>query len=104
MDVIRALCKKQEDALILLDQVTKKTLLDPHRPIAESVMYNTSPAERGTSREYTVARLERDGRPDLAQRVVNRLLAEDIAPVSPNGTNQHSGGFDMSNPQTQGGN
>lgn len=71
MDVIRALCKKDEDVLIMLDEVTKKTLspLGANQSTA-GVIYNTP--ERGTSREYTVARLERDGMPDLAQRVINR--------------------------------
>jgi hypothetical protein len=71
MDVIRALCKKQEDVLILLDEVTRKAL-NQNGGDRTSVIYNTGPNERGTGREYTVARLERDGQSDLAQRVINR--------------------------------
>lgn len=73
----RALCQDAEDVLILLDQVTKKELLPlGGNQYAEGVTCNTlsSPQDRGNSREYTIARLERDGFHDLALQVIERKV------------------------------
>ncbi len=77
MDVLRALCKRDEEALILLDQVTRK-VLNEHggdRRSETNITCNIEPPkQQGNSREYTVARLERDGHQELAQRVLNREI------------------------------
>ncbi len=77
MDVLRALCQRYEEVLILLDQVTRKALNENggDRRGENSIIHNTeTPKQQGTSREYTVARLERDGHQELAQRVLNREI------------------------------
>jgi hypothetical protein len=41
----------------------------------DSIIYNTeTPKQQGTSREYTIARLERDGFMDLAQQVIDQEI------------------------------
>ncbi|MHB8628775.1 MAG: hypothetical protein ACYDBJ_18065 [Aggregatilineales bacterium] len=60
--------------LIMLDQVTKKTLGQNGRP-KETITRNTlTPSHQGNGREYIVARLERDGYTDIAQQVLNREM------------------------------
>jgi hypothetical protein len=63
--VIRALCKREPEILIMLDEVTKKTLND-HGGDRSNITRNLAP-KLGNSREYIVARLERDGHADIAQ-------------------------------------
>ena len=56
----------------MLDMVTKKTL-NANGGDRSSITCNTeNPAHQGNSREYTVARLERDGFADLAEQVMQR--------------------------------
>lgn len=74
MEVIRALCRREQDVLVLIDQATRKTLSNVGSPTKDSAERTDSPSDRGTSREYTVARLERDGFSDLAEMVINREI------------------------------
>lgn len=77
MEVLRALCQRHEDVLVLLDRITRKTL-EEHggdRRSESKVTCNVeTPEQRGNKREYTVARLERDGHQELAQQVINRVI------------------------------
>ncbi|MEP7284517.1 MAG: hypothetical protein ABI947_01960 [Chloroflexota bacterium] len=76
LEVVKSLCKRDEDVLTLIDQVTKKTLNGNgiNQP-SEGVIHNTLPPQHGASREYTVVLLERDGHNELAQQVLNRQIS-----------------------------
>lgn len=69
------LCADEPKVLSLLETETKKTLGENGRPNEETVTRNSlRPAQRGNTREYAVARLDRDGHTELAEQVLNREI------------------------------
>jgi hypothetical protein len=72
MDVVKALCKKQEDVLALLRGLVPEE--GKHGTNQHSGLSIASPsAKGGTTVEYTIARLKRDN-PPLAEKVIQGTI------------------------------